>query len=230
MVTEHPGRSAQLNYPVLLSLIEESSMLESLANELSTLRPARARDGYPIWLRDKVCRVATDLIDRDHTLGAVATAIGLPHGTLKRWLDAKTDETIGFRPVRLSTAVSDPPTAAMSLRIPGGYIVDGLGVDDLIALLPSLSWLAAPAQCAFGREPHPPISATDSTVYMAWSSANSAKIRCPAMRFSSSTDDENLPKSFCLTAQASASTPNVRPAIASLVSGGSPSTAPSRSP
>ena len=113
-------------------------MNERAAEYRAKLDEARARGGVrwrtPAALRDEITIWARGLRSGGHTLGEVASAIGLSESALGRWLSAQ-EEAGGIRPVRVAGEVRAVDPGAVVIVTPAAYRLEGLSLDDAVNVL-----------------------------------------------------------------------------------------------
>ncbi|TVQ86150.1 MAG: helix-turn-helix domain-containing protein [Deltaproteobacteria bacterium] len=74
------------------------------------------------------------MLDKGHTLQAVAEAIGISTTSLYRW-SRDLDESASFRPVVVEQEHAPDVQVTFEVRSPKGYVVGGLGLEDVAELL-----------------------------------------------------------------------------------------------
>ena len=113
-------------------------MNERAAEYRAKLDEVRARGGArwrtPAALRDEITVWARGLRSGGHTVGAVASAIGLSESTLGRWLSAQ-EQSAGIRPVRVAGEARGIESGAVVIVTPAGYRLEGLSLDDAVNVL-----------------------------------------------------------------------------------------------
>jgi len=110
--------------------------VEELARYVRSQRPTVARRGYPRDVRLLVCETVRTRRAEGASWQEVSNELGLPVGTLKRWLT--TGSTPGFLPVVVrepatATWPNEPP-AQRVLVLANGVQVRGLTAGDVVAL------------------------------------------------------------------------------------------------
>lgn len=109
---------------------------EELARYVRSQRPTVARRGYPADVRLLVCETVRTRRAEGASWLAVSNELGLPVGTLKRWL--MTGSTPNFLPVVVHEPATgtwpDEPSAERVLVLINGVQVRGLTASDVLAL------------------------------------------------------------------------------------------------
>lgn len=110
-----------------------SSPAYHLRAELARTRPPHSSHGYPAELRSRV----GDFIRREQASGRtvreLALGLGVSAATARRWALEGQRSPSAFLPVHLAS-----PPAPLRLVTPQGYVVEGLAVSELAALLERL--------------------------------------------------------------------------------------------
>lgn len=110
-----------------------SSPAYHLRAELARVRPSHSSHGYPAELRSRV----GDFIRREQaggcTVRELALQLGISAATARRWALEGQPSPSAFLPVHLTG-----PSTALRLVTPQGYVVEGLVVAELAALLERL--------------------------------------------------------------------------------------------
>lgn len=109
-------------------------MLEQLAETVRAHRPTPSNQPFPEWLRREVVDGARPLLEQGHSLQVVAEAIGISSTSLYRWR-RDLEVSPSFRPVVVKPEQSLDEQATFEVRSPKGYVVAGLDLDDVAALL-----------------------------------------------------------------------------------------------
>jgi len=121
--------------------------LRELRRRLGGLRRSgrRRRREYPAELRVEVVSYSTARQEQGVSLARLAADLGLPYSTLCLWM--KQERSVRpFRQVVVgrseTESVPQEPgrdTATLTVVTPSGYRVEGLGVNELLALLRALA-------------------------------------------------------------------------------------------
>jgi hypothetical protein len=121
--------------------------LENLRRQLSEIRDTKSSGRrYPKEVREAVVAYVCARRAQGLLLMEVLGDLGLSWGTARGWLreagaaPAGEKAVASFRPVVVAAARSAMPmhTSALSLISPGGYRVEGMGVEQLLYLLREL--------------------------------------------------------------------------------------------
>lgn len=98
---------------------------------------AGVRHRCPADLREAIVARARLLHHQGHTLRRIAETFDVPHKTLTNWLQRHQGS---LRPVTVVSSYSMAPRSSGGIRIvtPQGYRIEGLGVDEVIALVRGL--------------------------------------------------------------------------------------------
>jgi transposase-like protein len=109
-------------------------MLEQLAETVRTHRPTRTNQAFPDWLRAEVVAAARPMLEQGHSLQVVAEAVGISATSLHRWTRSPR-ESASFRPVVVEHEQPAGGRATFEVRSPRGYVVGGLDLEEVAALL-----------------------------------------------------------------------------------------------
>lgn len=94
------------------------------------------RSGFPVAVREQVVALARRRQAAGESLRDVASAFGISHETLRRWVKHGVST---FRRVRTEAApTSASASGGIVLRLPSGTVVEGLRVEDVAAVLRAL--------------------------------------------------------------------------------------------
>jgi hypothetical protein len=115
--------------------------------EIDRLRHALAESRRPVTgvrhrcpadLREEIVSRARVLRQQGHTLRRIAETFAVPHKTLANWLQRYQGT---LRPVTVASSYSMAPGSSGGIRIvtPQGYRIEGLDVDEAIALVRALA-------------------------------------------------------------------------------------------
>jgi hypothetical protein len=98
---------------------------------------AGVRHRCPADLREQIVARARLLHHQGHTLRRIAETFAVPHKTLANWLQRHQGT---LRPVTVASSYSMAPTSPGGIRIvtPQGYRIEGLGMDEVVALVKAL--------------------------------------------------------------------------------------------
>lgn len=98
---------------------------------------AGVRHRCPADLRGEIIARARLLHHQGHTLRRIAETFAVPHKTLANWLQRYQGT---LRPVTVASSHSMAPGSSGGIRIvtPQGYRIEGLRVDEVIALVGAL--------------------------------------------------------------------------------------------
>ncbi len=102
-----------------------------------TKADARGHRRYEEGLRIAVVEYALDRGEDGDSLAAVARELGLTQRTLWGWVQRNRESVI--RPVELVDESLDPAPSTRSLVLPGGSRIEGLSLEDIVALVRALS-------------------------------------------------------------------------------------------
>ncbi len=113
-------------------------MNDRAAEYRAKLDEARARGGArwrtPAALRDEITVWALGLRGEGHTLGAVASAIGLSESTIGRWMSAQ-EGSGHLRQVRVAGDAGPLEPGGLAIVTPAGHRLEGLSLDDAVNVL-----------------------------------------------------------------------------------------------
>lgn len=125
-------------------------MYESLARRVQDSKRATRYGGFPAKIRSEVVKAAAPLIDDGHSVRDVAGRLGVSSSTLYRWLKEE-EARPGFRSVTVVAPEPSPssspapspsppssPSRSYSMTSPAGFVVEGLGLEDVATLLGQL--------------------------------------------------------------------------------------------
>jgi transposase-like protein len=99
--------------------------------------------GYPVEFRQRAVVLGDHLSERDWTQQRVVKALGISRPTLRRWRqeqEADDEASVvepALRPVEVALPAASPH--AVSVTSPGGWRIDGLGLDQVVELLRRVS-------------------------------------------------------------------------------------------
>ena len=112
-------------------------MLTDLKQRLADSRPRVGWHGYPPELRQEVRRATTDARRRNMPWKQISHELGLAQGTVRAWADSGDDagSKSTFRPV--SPILT--PGSRIRLHAPGDIVVDGLDIEQVVAILQALA-------------------------------------------------------------------------------------------
>lgn len=105
---------------------------------IAAAREDRGR-GYPAALRVEVARHARARRADGEGVTLTARALGLPTATLTSWMVRHRDEPGPFQQVALVGMSSAPTPSGLVVHGPGGLRIEGLDLDQLVALLRRLA-------------------------------------------------------------------------------------------
>ena len=112
--------------------------MKVLRRELECLNAGTGRR-YPAQVKDRMFRLATDALAAGRGIQSVSTEIGVPLGTLRRFMRGGNASGLhragGFVPVRVSVG----PTPSLLVVVTNdGHRVEGASVENAVAILRGL--------------------------------------------------------------------------------------------
>jgi transposase-like protein len=107
--------------------------LRELRRELAAIERGPGKS-YPPELRRRISAWARDVIAGGASMTATARTLALDLRTLRAWLRDATARSTALVPVEV---VADEPAQRAGLRVvsPAGFRVEGLALDEVVALL-----------------------------------------------------------------------------------------------
>lgn len=109
--------------------------LRDLRQELAARERGRGLH-YPAELRDHVTAWARHRLKGGGAVQAVAAELGIRRETLRRWLRARP---VAAALVPVEVAADLGSRAGLSVVLPSGFRIDGLTVDEAVAVLQRLA-------------------------------------------------------------------------------------------
>ncbi len=113
-------------------------LAQEVAEEIGGRRSVSWR--CPAELQSRILTYIQLCFEKGETIRVISRRLGMVEKTLRRWLPIleAEDTSGGFREVSLVSSTASmqiPPTLAIRLNTPNGYVVEGLDVESLVHLL-----------------------------------------------------------------------------------------------
>lgn len=117
--------------------------IEAEFAHLHRLAAQHTERGYPVEFRRRAVVLGDQLTDSGWTQQRIVGALGISRPTLRRWRqeygggDGADAVAPKLRPVEVRLPAASPQ--AVSVTSPGGWRIEGLGLDEVVELLGRVS-------------------------------------------------------------------------------------------